>query len=182
MVHASFRDGFADFNHFSGMNDSCISLMSVRVTSAQGFLMPRGYTFQPFTKRPTRGFTVGSDDGFDMLGWTFRKFKGKLIVKPSQKPIKALNASLHNTVLERGKAWRQKDLIQVLNRQLRSWANYHQSVCAKDAFSCADHILTEMLWDWAKRRHPKKNRKWITANYWHNKGLRNRVFQRKMQN
>lgn len=25
------------------------------------------------------------DDGFDMLGWTFRKFKGKLIVKPPRK-------------------------------------------------------------------------------------------------
>ena len=24
------------------------------------------------------------NDGFDMLGWTFRKFKGKLIVKPSK--------------------------------------------------------------------------------------------------
>lgn len=34
------------------------------------------------------------DDGFDMLGWTFRKFKGKLIVKPSKKALKALKASL----------------------------------------------------------------------------------------
>ena len=116
------------------------------------------------------------DDGFDMLGWTFRRFKEKLIVKPSKKSVKALNASLHNTVLERGKAWRQKDLIRVLNRQLRGWANYHQSVCAKDAFSRADHILYEMLWRWAKRRHPQKNRKWITANYWYSKGLRNWVF------
>ncbi len=116
------------------------------------------------------------DSGFDMLGWTFRKFKGKLIVKPSQKAIKALNASLRETVLERGKAWKQADLIRILNRQLRGWANYHQSVCAKDAFSRADHILYEMLWRWAKRRHPKKNRRWITANYWHSKGLRHWVF------
>ncbi|MGN1138973.1 MAG: reverse transcriptase domain-containing protein, partial [Ruminococcus sp.] len=28
------------------------------------------------------------NEGFDMLGWTFRKFKGKLIVKPSKKSIK----------------------------------------------------------------------------------------------
>ncbi|MDE6455510.1 MAG: group II intron reverse transcriptase/maturase [Dysosmobacter sp.] len=117
------------------------------------------------------------DDGFDMLGWTFRKFKGKLIVKPSKKSIKALNASLHETVLERGKAWKQADLIRVLNRQLRGWANYHQSVCAKDAFSRADHILYEMLWRWAKRRHPKKSRRWVTSNYWHSKGMRNWVFK-----
>ena len=116
------------------------------------------------------------DDSFDMLGWTFRKFKGKLIVKPSKKSVKALNTGLHNTVFERGKAWKGEDLIRVLNRQLRGWANYHQSVCAKEAFSHADHTLYEMLWRWAKRRHPKKNRKWITANYWHSKGLRNWVF------
>lgn len=116
------------------------------------------------------------DDGFDMLGWTFRKFKGKLIVKPSRKSVKALNVNLHETVLGRGKAWRQEDLIHKLNQQLRGWANYHQSACAKDAFSRADHILYEMLWRWAKRRHPKKNRRWITSNYWHRKELKNWVF------
>lgn len=116
------------------------------------------------------------DNGFDMLGWTFRKFKGKLIVKPSREAVKTLCANLHDTVLGRGKAWRQEDLIRRLNQQLRGWANYHQSVCSKDAFSRVDHILYEMLWRWAKRRHPKKNRKWITANYWHSKGFRQWMF------
>lgn len=39
------------------------------------------------------------DDGFDMLGWTFRKFKGKLIVKPSKKSLKALKSALSETIL-----------------------------------------------------------------------------------
>lgn len=140
----------------------------------RGFLCTRGLELSE-----EKTLITHVDDGFDVLGWTFRRFKEKLIVKPSKKSVKALNASLHNTVLERGKAWRQEDLIRVLNRQLRGWANYHQSVCAKDAFSRTDHILYEMLWRWAKRRHPKKNRKWITANYWYSKGLRNWVFSTK---
>lgn len=140
----------------------------------RGFLCTRGLELSE-----EKTLITHVDDGFDMLGWTFRRFKEKLIVKPSKKSVKVLNASLHNTVLERGKAWRQEDLIRVLNRQLRGWANYHQSVCAKDAFSRTDHILYEMLWRWAKRRHPKKNRKWITANYWYSKGLRNWVFSTK---
>lgn len=140
----------------------------------RGFLCTRGLELSE-----EKTLITHVDDGFDMLGWTFRRFKEKLIVKPSKKSVKALNASLHNTVLERGKAWRQEDLIRVLNRQLRGWANYHQSVCAKDAFSRTDHILYEMLWRWAKRRHPQKNRKWITANYWYSKGLRNWVFSTK---
>lgn len=116
------------------------------------------------------------EDGFDMLGWTFRKFKGKLIIKPSQKAVKALSANLRETVLGRGMAWKQDVLIQKLNQQLRGWANYHQSVCAKDAFAHIDYILYRLLWRWAKRRHPKKNKQWIIARYWHSKGKRNWVF------
>lgn len=116
------------------------------------------------------------DNGFDLLGWTFRKFKGKLIVKPSKKAVKTLCANLHDTVLGRGKAWKQEDLIRRLNQQLRGWANYHQSVCAKDTFSLIDHLLFEMLRRWSKRRHPTKNRKWIVNHYWHSKGLRHWIF------
>lgn len=34
------------------------------------------------------------DDGFDMLGWTFRKFNGKLIVKPSKKVFESIHGQL----------------------------------------------------------------------------------------
>ena len=61
------------------------------------------------------------DDGFDMLGWTFRKFKGKLIVKPSKKALKALKSALSETILGRGKAWKQEVLIEKLNQQIRGW-------------------------------------------------------------
>lgn len=116
------------------------------------------------------------DDGFDMLGWTFRKFKGKLIVKPSKKALKALKASLSETILRRGKAWKQEVLIEKLNQQIRGWTNYHQSVCASEAFAHIDYILYELLWRWAKRRHPHKGRWWVSTNYWHRRGNRNWVF------
>ena len=116
------------------------------------------------------------DDGFDMLGWTFRKFKGKLIVKPSKKALKALKSALSETILGRGKAWKQEVLIEKLNQQIRGWTNYHQSVCASEAFAHIDYILYELLWRWAKRRHPHKGQWWISTNYWHRKGNRNWVF------
>ena len=115
-------------------------------------------------------------DGFDMLGWTFRKFKGKLITKPSKKSIDSLVANLHETVLGRGMALKQDVLIQKINQQLRGWANYHQSVCAKEAYAHIDFTLYLLLWRWAKRRHPKKSSKWISARYWHSKKNRNWVF------
>ena len=116
------------------------------------------------------------DDGFDMLGWTFRKFKGKLIIKPSKKALKAIKTALHETILGRGKAWKQEDLIKKLNQQIRGWANYHQSVCASEAFTHIDYVLYELLWRWAKRRHPQKSRGWIASNYWHSEQSKNWVF------
>lgn len=116
------------------------------------------------------------NDGFDMLGWTFRKFKGKLIVKPSKKSIKSFVASLSDTILRRGKAWKQEVLIEKLNQQIRGWTNYHQSVCASEAFAHIDYALYELLWRWAKRRHPHKGKWWVSLNYWHRRGSRNWVF------
>lgn len=116
------------------------------------------------------------NDGFDLLGWTFRKFKGKLIVKPSKKSIKSFVANLSETILKRGKAWKQEVLIEKLNQQIRGWTNYHQSVCASEAFAHIDYVLYELLWRWAKRRHPHKGRWWVSLNYWHRKGNRNWVF------
>ena len=116
------------------------------------------------------------DDGFDMLGWTFRKFKGKLIVKPSKKAIKAFVATLSETIFKRGKAWTQEVLIEKLNQKIRGWTNYHQSVCASEAFAHIDYILYEFLWRWAKRRHPHKGQWWVSTRYWHRIGTRNWVF------
>ena len=116
------------------------------------------------------------NEGFDMLGWTFRKWDGKLIVKPSKKSIQNFVASLSETILKRGKAWKQEVLIEKLNQQIRGWTNYHQSVCASEAFAHIDYVLYELLWRWAKRRHPHKGRWWVSTNYWHRKGNRNWVF------
>ncbi len=116
------------------------------------------------------------NDGFDMLGWTFRKFNGKLIVKPSKKSMKAIKQKLSETILKRGKAWTQDVLIMKLNQQIRGWTNYHQHVVASEAFAHLDYVLYELLWRWAKRRHPHKGQWWVSTKYWHGKGSRNWVF------
>lgn len=116
------------------------------------------------------------DDGFDFLGWNFRKYNEKLIIKPSQKAVNAIVSNISDTILRRGKAWQQDVLIMKLNEQIRGWTNYHQSVCASDAFAHLDYVLYELLWRWAKRRHPKKNKWWISTRYWHRVGNRNWVF------
>lgn len=107
-------------------------------------------------------------DGFDFLGWNFRKFKGKLLVQPSAKSKKRITEKLSQTVKYYREA-EQELLIVKLNQITKGWAEYHHCVCAKHTFSIIDHRLWEMLWKWAKRRHPRKNNQWVKNRYWHAK-------------
>lgn len=108
------------------------------------------------------------NDGFDFLGWNFRKFKGKLLVQPSAKSKKKITEKLSQTV-KYYRGANQELLIAKLNQITKGWAEYHHCVCAKSTFSLIDHRLWEMLWKWAKRRHPRKCNKWVKNRYWHPK-------------
>ncbi len=61
------------------------------------------------------------DDGFDFLGWNFRKYKGKLLIKPSRKSIDKIIKNI-NDVIKKGKAWSQESLIRKLNPIITVWA------------------------------------------------------------
>ncbi len=115
------------------------------------------------------------DTGFDFLGWNFRKYNGKLLVKPSKKSIEKVTEKISDTI-KGGKAWKQKDLIGILNPIITGWANYHQTVVSRETFHKIDYRIWNMLWHWAKRRHPNKSKQWIIRKYWHTVGNRNWVF------
>ncbi|WP_305064545.1 group II intron reverse transcriptase/maturase [Methanococcoides sp.] len=118
------------------------------------------------------------DNGFDFLGWNFRKYKGKLLIKPSKKSIQKVTEKISNTIKD-GKTWTQEDLIDTLNPIITGWSNYHQGVVSKKTFSTLDSRIWKMLWKWAKRRHPKKSKFWIVNKYWHPKETRKWVFSTK---
>lgn len=105
------------------------------------------------------------DDGFDFLGWNFRKFNGKLIIKPSVKSINKVTKNI-SELIRKSRTVSQEQLIYKINEITRGWGNYHYSACSKKAFSTVDHRIWEMLWKWAKRRHPNKNKHWIKEKYW----------------
>jgi len=135
------------------------------------FLMERGLELSEEKTHITH-----IDDGFDFLGWNFRKYGGKLLIKPSRKSIENIIRKIGD-VIKRAKAWKQEDLINVLNPIITGWSNYHRSAVSKEIFSKLDHIIWGMLWRWAKRRHPDiKSRTWVANRYWHSEGTRNWVF------
>ncbi len=95
------------------------------------------------------------DNGFDFLGWNFRKYNGKLLVKPSKKSIEKVTEGISD-IIRRGKAWKQEDMIDTLNPIITGWANYHQPVVSSEIFRKLDSRIWNMLWHWARRRHPEK--------------------------
>lgn len=118
---------------------------------------------------------VHIDEGFDFLGWNFRKYSGKLLIKPSKKNVKAFYAKLREVISE-GLGDKQENLIFKLNPMLRGWAQYHSPVVAKQTFSRIDSLLYWRLMRWAKRRHPMKSVDWIRRRYWRTVKDRNWVF------
>jgi RNA-directed DNA polymerase len=47
---------------------------------------------------------------------------------------------------------------------------------SKEVFSDIDHAIWRMTWNWAKRRHPQKGRKWLKDRYYAHKDGRDWVF------
>lgn len=107
---------------------------------------------------------VPMDEGFDFLGWNFRKYSGKLLIKPSAKAVKTFYRKV-KAVISANKTAKQANLIRLLNPMLRGWANYHCPVVAKATFSRMEHLLFRALWRWSRRRHPLKNPTWIRKKY-----------------
>ena len=63
-------------------------------------------------------------------------------------------------------------MIDRLNPKIRGWANYHQHAASKRVFQRVDSVIFRSLWQWARRRHPKKSRSWLIQKYFGRQGLR----------
>lgn len=75
--------------------------------------------------------------GFDFLGWNFRKYvpkspyrNAKLLIKPSKKNVSAFYRKVREIIKGSG-ALTQDALIGQLNPVLKGWAQYHSPVVAK---------------------------------------------------
>lgn len=115
------------------------------------------------------------DNGFDFLGWNFRKYDGKLLIKPSKKSINNFLKEVRDTI-KANKATTQARLIMKLNQQIRGWRNYHKHSVARDVFERVDNEIFQALWRWALRRHKKKGKIWVKERYWHRIGRDKWVF------
>jgi len=136
----------------------------------EDFMRERGLTLSPEKTKITH-----IEKGFDFLGQNVRKYNGKLLIKPSKANVKTFLEKVRSTI-KGSKTVKQENLIHLLNPMIRGWANFHQHVVAKETFTHVDTGIWKALWQWAKRRHPNKGKRWIAQRYFHSIGSRNWVF------
>ena len=136
----------------------------------ESFLKERGLELSPEKTHITR-----IEDGFDFLGQNVRDYGGTILVKPSGKNVTTFLEKVRG-IIKASEQATAGHLIVNLNPVLRGWANYHRHVSSKQTFSQVDHAIFQALWQWAKRRHPKKSRRWIKDRYFQVRGGRHWVF------
>lgn len=110
------------------------------------------------------------DEGFDFLGQSLRKFKGKLLIRPAKKNQLTFLTKVREIAKDNKQAT-AGNLILSLNPVIRGWANYHSHVVSKKIYGSMDYAIFQTLWQWAKRRHPNKGKRWIKDKYF--KSIRN---------
>ncbi len=115
------------------------------------------------------------EEGFDFLGQNVRKYNGKLLIKPSDKSVHSLLDKARG-IIKSNPQITAGLLIMRLNPIIRGWALYHQHVVSSETFASMDNAIFQALWQWAKRRHPNKGRRWIKAKYFKTVGGDHWVF------
>lgn len=141
--------------------------------AVERFLKERGLNLSPSKTRITH-----ISEGFDFLGVNSRKYDGKLLQTPAKENTKRFLQDIRAVIKSHSSA-KTEVLIHILNAKIRGWANYHRHNCAKRTFNYVDAQIYQMLWRWAKRRHPMKGGKWLQQKYFRAQGMRRWIFSTK---
>ena len=123
------------------------------------WLAPRGLVFN---EDKTRIVTL--DEGFDFLGVTIRRYRGKLLIKPSKAAVKRIRERLR-TELRSLRGANAQAVIARLNPIIRGWPAYYRTVVSSEIFAALDHYLWKLTYKWAKHSHPNKPARWIVRRY-----------------
>jgi RNA-directed DNA polymerase len=95
-------------------------------------------------------------DGFDFLGFHFRKYPNdKMIVKPTKDSIKSFKSKLKE-VFKKYRTAKTEDLINKLNPIIRGWAYYYRFVNSKRIFSYLDNHIWYKSLNWMSRIHQRR--------------------------
>ena len=101
-------------------------------TRLAGWLASRGLAFNEDKTR-----VVNLADGLDFLGFNVRRYRGKLLIKPSKAAIRRIRARLRSE-LRALRGHSAKAVIRRLNPIIRGWADYYRTHVAAEIFDKLD--------------------------------------------
>jgi len=119
-------------------------------------------------------------DGFDFLGFHFRKYNGKLLIKPSKANIKKFLKEI-KLVIKRCGAVPTDTLIYTLNSRITGWVNYYRTSVASKVFVTVDSVIFHALMKWSLNRHHRKGKLWVVKKYFTSLGGDNWRFHCKIK-
>jgi RNA-directed DNA polymerase len=123
------------------------------------WLAPRGLAFNEDKTR-----VVHLDDGVDFLGFNVRRYRGKLLIKPSKAAVKRIRARL--TAEMKGLRGHNAQMVLIrLNPIIRGWSAYYRHAVSARVFNELDSHVWKLTYKWASFTHPHKGKRWITSRY-----------------
>ncbi|WP_245790964.1 group II intron reverse transcriptase/maturase [Streptomyces monashensis] len=123
------------------------------------WLAPRGLVFNEDKTQITH-----LDKGVDFLGFNIRRFRGKLLTKPSKDALRRIRKRLSREVVALRGA-NADMVISKLNPIIKGWAAYYRIGVSKQAFNALDNHMWKLVYKWARFSHPNKSAHWVSARY-----------------
>ena len=100
----------------------------------------------------------------DFLGFNVRRYRGKLLIKPSKAAVKRAQARLSAEM--KGLRGHNAQMVLIrLNPFIRGWSAYYRHCVSARVFNELDWHVWKLTYKWAKFTHPHKGKRWITGKY-----------------
>ena len=123
------------------------------------WLAPRGLAFNEDKTR-----IVHLDDGVDFLGFNVRRYRGKLLIKPSKAAVKRIRERLSAEMRALRGHNAQMVLIR-LNPVIRGWSAYYRHCVSARVFNELDDHVWKLTYKWATWTHPNKGKRRTVSRY-----------------
>jgi RNA-directed DNA polymerase len=125
----------------------------------RAWLAPRGLAFNEDKTR-----IVHAEEGFNFLGFSVRRYHGKLLIKPSAAALRRIRERLR-VEMRSLRGANAGAVLRKINPIVRGWSAYYRTVVSSEIFTALDNHMWKLAYKWAKHSHPNKPKHWIVDKY-----------------